>query len=125
MANIIKNAPTSIEKVNAFLADYKFKLPDGYIEFMKEANGAEIDGLTEYLQIWPLTDLFSYNSNYEIEEFAPKFFLFGSNGGETAYLFERETGHIFEMPFMEMSNDTASFKCSTFNELMSFVLGTK
>ncbi|MGJ1409065.1 hypothetical protein ACR78Z_05270 [Sphingobacterium thalpophilum] len=49
---------------------------------------------------------------------APEFFIFGSDGGDTAFAIERSTGAIFEMPFIGMSKEEAVFRSKTFTDFL-------
>lgn len=113
-----KNDPPSKKEIDTFLKAIKFKLPEGFIEFFKTSNGADIDGEEEYVMLWALTEMIELNTGYNVEEYAPEFFIFGSDGGGTAFAIERKTGHIFDMPFIGMSKEEATFKCNTFDEFL-------
>jgi len=117
---IIKNKPPTETEVKEFLSKIDFLLPNGYLEFFKNTNGAEIYSSEEYLLLCPITDLFILNEEYTVETFIPDFFLIGSDGGDTAYAIERNTGKIFEMPFIGMSKDEALFRFEDFNKLLVF-----
>jgi SMI1 / KNR4 family (SUKH-1) len=108
-----KNHPTNNE-IETFLKEVDFILPLGFIEFFKETNGADITKEEKYISLWPLTDQSLLNKDYNVEEYAPEFFIFGSDGADTAYAIERNTGHIYEMPFVGMSKEEAVFQNKTF-----------
>lgn len=114
MATIDKNIPPTKDEVEAFLKEIDFSLPLGFIDFFKEANGADINADETFILLWPLTDMVQLNKDYNVEEYAPTFFIFGSDGGDTAYAIERGTGAIFEIPFIGMSKEEAVFKSETF-----------
>lgn len=54
------------------------------------------------------------NKEYNVEEYAPEFFIFGSDGGDTAFAIEKSTGDIYEMTFIDMSKEEVVFKDKTF-----------
>lgn len=58
------------------------------------------------------------NKDYDIEIYAPEFFIFGSDGGYTAFTIEKSTGKIFEMPFIGMEKEGATFIASSFDEFL-------
>ncbi|MBL7718078.1 MAG: SMI1/KNR4 family protein [Flavipsychrobacter sp.] len=121
MGSIDKNPAPAESEVNTFLEYVNFRLPDGFMDFYKVANGAFINTEENYLHLWPLTEMVQLNVDYAVDEFAPTFFAFGSNGGDTCYLVERATGFVFEMPFIGMAEDEATFVDSNFsNFLKSF-----
>ncbi|HHV65435.1 MAG TPA: SMI1/KNR4 family protein [Peptococcaceae bacterium] len=116
--NIYKNPPPSKTDIEEFISNATFKLPAGYIEFLEESNGADICFDNTYLLLWPLTDLFFLNQEYDVEVFAPNFFLIGSDGGDTAYAISKKTGYIYEMPFIGMSSKEAILVSNDFNGLL-------
>lgn len=118
MVTIDKNSPPTNADVDFFLRGINFRLPQGFIEFYKEANGAYINTDEVYIVLWSLTELLQLNKDYKVETYAPEFFIFGSDGGDTAYAIEKETGFIFEMPFIGMSKEVAVFKSENFDKFI-------
>ena len=118
MSQIDKNDAPSENEVREFLNNMSFLLPDGFIEFYRGANGADISSAELYTVLWPLTDLFQLNIDYDVDEYAPGFFIFGSDGGDTAFTIEKVTGKIFEMPFIGMSPEEAVFLSDNFDEFL-------
>ena len=118
MATIDRKDPPTDSEVELFLNSVDFKLPPGLIDFYREANGGYIKGKKTGVGLWPLTNLIRLNKGYDVDVYAPDFFIFGSDGGGTAYAIEKETGHIWEIPFIGMSREEAVFKGSTFNEFV-------
>ena len=80
MNTIIKNDPPTSEEADSFFSNVTFKLPEGFINFFKESNGGEISTDEIYIVLWPLTEMIQLNKEYCVEEFAPEFFIFGSDG---------------------------------------------
>ena len=116
--NVDKNQPPSKADIERFISSIEFELPAGYIEFMRKSNGADISFENAYLMLWPLTDLMSLNQEYGIEEFAPDFFLIGSDGGDTAYAISKKSSSVYKIPFIGMSNEEAVLISNDFNELL-------
>jgi hypothetical protein len=119
MATIKKKDSPLTEEVNKFLKHINFQLPDGFIDFFSISNGGELYDNEICIILWPLTDMIKRNNNYRVDEYASKFFIFGSDGGDTAYCIEKKTGWIYEMPFIGMSNEEAIFKYKSFTELLN------
>ena len=117
MQTLKKKSPKP-EEVNTFLEHVDFKLPDGFIEFFMETNGAEIYNGKDCIILWPLTDMIKLNQDYNVSKYADAFFIFGSDGGDTAYSIEKKTGFIFDLPFVGMSNQDAIFKYKSFTALL-------
>lgn len=121
MTTINKNSAPSTSEIQMFLSAINFKLPIGFLDFFKDTDGAEIIGESEYCDLWRLTDMIQLNKDYEVDEYANGFFIFGSDGGDTAYCIEKSTGFIFDMPFIGMATEEATFKFENFNELLESV----
>jgi hypothetical protein len=119
MRKIDKQVAPTTDQIETFIRQIDFSLPVGFIEFFKGANGAYITTEESYISLWPLTEMFLLNEEYSVNEYAPEFFVFGSDGGDTAFAIEKSTGYIFEMPFIGMSNDEAIFKFKSFNEFIN------
>ena len=113
-----RNTPPKESEINAFLRLIDFTLPVGFIDFFNETNGADISTDNHYVVLWQLTEMIKLNKEYKVEEYAPDFFIIGSDGGDTAYAVERNTGLIFELPFIGMSKEAAILRNSTFTEFV-------
>lgn len=121
MSTIDRNTAPTTEEVEVFLKQVDFTLPEGFIEFFKEANGAEMSTEEKYFIFWALTEMMQLNKEYNVEEFAPEFFIFGSDGGDTAFAIEKSTGDIYEMPFIGMSKEDAIFRGKSFTEFIESI----
>ena len=89
-----------------FLTRLDFKLPNDYLEYMKNNNGGEGSiGKNSYLNLWSLENLFDWNKNYKVEIYAPGYFIFASDGGGTAYAFDKKEGSIVSFQFIGMLMD--------------------
>jgi len=118
MTTINRNIAPIKQEVENFLKQIDFKLPEGFIEFFKDSNGADISSDENYMVLWALTEMIQLNRDYNVDEYAPDFFIFGSNGGGTAYAVKKSTSDIYEIPFIGMSNEEAVFKNKTFSEFI-------
>ncbi|MBN8684312.1 MAG: SMI1/KNR4 family protein [Chitinophagales bacterium] len=122
MATIDRNESPMADDVKTFLEQINFVLPKGFVEFYTASNGAEISSDDNYASLWPLTDMFQLNLDYNVEEYAPEFFIFGSDGGGNAYAIEKSTSNIYMMPFIGMSKEEAVFLNSTFTAFIEMLL---
>lgn len=125
MATIDKNTESTTDEIKTFLGQIDFNLPHGFIEFFKEANGADISTDEKYIVLWTLSEMTQLNKEYNVDEYAPDFFIFGSDGGATAFAIEKNTGRIYEIPFVGMSKEEAVFKSKSFTEFIEDVLKEK
>jgi SMI1 / KNR4 family (SUKH-1) len=98
-----KNGPLHDNELASFLSQIDFTPPSDYIEFMKIHNGAE-GGIGEnaYLQLWRIEELIEANHDYEVEKYAPGFFVFASSGGGRAYAFNKQDATIMYFDFIGM-----------------------
>ncbi|WP_347066694.1 SMI1/KNR4 family protein [Flavobacterium sp. WV_118_3] len=121
MATIDRNTAPTKQEIETFLKEVDFNLPKGFMDFFKETNGADICTGKKYVLLWALTDMVELNKEYNVEEYAPEFFIFGSDGGDTAFVIEKSTGDIYEMPFIGMFKEEAVFKNKTFTEFIESI----
>lgn len=121
MQTIGKNNPPTNEDVAFFLRQINFVLPIGFINFFTESNGAYITSSENYVHLWALTDMLQLNKEYNVEEYAPEFFIFGSDGGDTAFAIEKVTGYIYEMPFIGMSKKESVLRNKSFSGFISAI----
>ena len=119
MATIKRRESTSAEEIKMFLMQINFNPPQDFIDFFKVTNGAEIFSDRNYVQLWSINYMIQLNMEYHTEEYIPEFFIFGSDGADTAFVVKKSTGEIYEMPFIGMSNDEAIFNSNTFTNFLS------
>lgn len=99
------NPPASPSLIAQSQAKFSFPLPLDYVEFLHRMNGGEgFLGEHAYVALWRVEKLSERNAGYEVTEFAPGLFLFGSNGGGEAFAFDIRTGQfrIVAVPFLGM-----------------------
>ena len=116
---IHKEPPANNTDFKLFIAMIDFKLPKGYLDFMKSSNGVEIELDNDFIILHPLTELFELNNAYNIDELLPGFFIIGSNGSENAYAVEKQSGKIFKFPMIGLDEDTLEYVCDDFEDLLN------
>ena len=114
------NEPTPEESLENIETKLNIKLPSDYILFLKEANGGEGFIGENYLILWKAEELGPYNHDYQVAEYAPGIFLFGSNGGGEAFGFDTRTHpyKIVQLPFVGMELKYAHCIADSFYELL-------
>ncbi|UYZ61205.1 SMI1/KNR4 family protein [Hymenobacter latericus] len=114
--NTAVDIPTAeIEKT---IVDIFKSPPLDYLQFMAATNGGEGSVGENYLVIWPSEEIKDLNVDYSVEEFAPGYQIFGSDGGDTAYAFDKACD-IVEFPFIGMTMDYEPTKiASSLEELL-------
>ena len=113
-----KNGPPAENSFKAFVAKIDFNVPMGYLEFMKNSDGAEGFLNDSYLILWSVEEIFDNNRDYQVEEFAPDFFIIGSNGGGETFAIEKQTGKLYMTPFITMSREDAIYKADNFEDFI-------
>jgi hypothetical protein len=125
MVRIDRNVAPTVEEIEIFFKQVDFILPEGFMNFFSETNGADISTDEKFILLWALTDMMQLNKEYSVEEYAPEFFIFGSDGGDTAFAIEKGTGYIYEMPFIGMSKEESIFRNKTFTEFVENIEPTQ
>lgn len=110
--------PTAIER---FEADSGFRLPRDYVDFLRRSDGGEgFIGPNAYVIFWRLGELEEMNKAYQVSEYAPGLFVFGSDGGGEAFAFDNRTAEkqVVSVPFVGMELELAQKMGSTFSEFL-------
>ena len=103
-----RNPPAREPELSALISRLPFDPPPGYVEFLRESDGAEGMLGESYLAIWSSSQLLKRNEEYGVAEFAPHLFLFGSDGGGEAYAFDTRANPIaiVRVPFVGFDEET-------------------
>jgi hypothetical protein len=99
------NPPASPALIARCQANLRFRLPADYVQLLQKINGGEgFMGENEYLRLWRVEELAEMDAGYNVPEFAPELFLFGSNGGGEAFAFDTRSTPplIVAVPFVTM-----------------------
>jgi hypothetical protein len=105
MAEFNSNLPISITQISQFEREVGFNLPSEYASFLLVCDGGEgFIGPNAYVIFWHLGELVEMNKAYQVDEYAPGLFLFGSDGGGEAFAFDRRQAEmpIVSVPFVGM-----------------------
>ena len=85
---------------------FNIKLPQDYIEYMKNTNGYTGMINEEYYDIWKLEEIVLRNNDYRVQEFFPNLIYFGSNGSDEALAFDKSNNMcIVTIPFIGTEED--------------------
>ena len=103
-AKFIGNPPSETAAIRQFEAKSGFRLPDDYVRFLQQTNGGEGFIGNAYIILWRMEELLEMNKAYQVTEYAPGLFLFGSDGGGEAFAFDTrsDTNPIVAVPFVGM-----------------------
>lgn len=116
-----RNGSLSDADIEAFENRIKFSLPEDYAKFMKASNGGEGPiGKYGYARFWKLEEILELNRAYQVHEYAPGLFLFGSDGGGEAFAFDTRTlpMPVVEVTFISMGHDDVIRMANTFDEFL-------
>ena len=96
------------------------KLAIEYKEFLRQQNGGEGFIGSAYVILWRVEDLLAMDESYQVHEYAPGLFLFGSDGGGEVFAFDTRTEakSIVSVPFIGMGLNEARPVASNFNEFL-------
>jgi hypothetical protein len=104
LANFNSNPPASASSIQQFQIESGLLLPDDYARFLQQVNGGEGFIGNAYVILWRVEELLEMNKIYQVDEYAPGLFLFGSDGGDEAFAFDIRTDAkpILSVPFVGM-----------------------
>lgn len=96
-------------------------LPTDFAHFLRGSNGAE--GFLRpgvYIQLFNVRDLQEINQAAAVDEFAPGFLIFGSDGQGTSYAFDyRRSGTpVLAVKDEQMSRESASVVANSFTDFI-------
>lgn len=113
------NEGIPLEAVQASVLNLGRSLPSDYLQFISEHDGGEGFVGENYLILWRIDELATFNREYEVEIYAPGILLFGSNGGGEGYGFDtRETTMpVVRVPFIGMDLRYATRVADGFSDI--------
>ncbi|MHC4400934.1 MAG: SMI1/KNR4 family protein [Planctomycetota bacterium] len=103
------------------VADAPVPLPDSYLDQLRTSNGGEGNLAVEpgWVVFWPAEEVIVNNREYQVSEYLPGFFAFGSNGGGELLAFDCRQAPPFSVvmvPFIPMEQKEAVQVAKNFNE---------
>ena len=129
LAEILKEAiwdkeePAQPESIQKLIDNAGKELPEDYLALLRYSDGGEgrLGIEPGWLQLWSSVDVLDHNKGYEIEEYIPGFFGFGSSGGGELLAFDTQSGEpckIVMIPFIPMSAKEAVVIAKDFEEFI-------
>jgi hypothetical protein len=114
------NPPAGVAVIRQFEAESRVRLPDDYAELLQQANGGEGFVGNAYVILWRVEELLEMNKAYQVAEYAPGLFLFGSDGGGEAFAFDTRSDAkpIVSVPFVGMELKLARPIASNFKAFL-------
>jgi hypothetical protein len=92
-----------------------------YLDFIAKHNGCDgAVGEDGYLRLWSLDNVIARTEGAHVAEFAPGLLLFGGDGGNEAFAFDRQDPKwpIVMVPLVGLSREDMKFVAGTFTELI-------
>lgn len=116
LASFNGNPPASAASIQQFEMEAGIQLPGSYTAFLKQMDGGEGFVGPAYLILWRVCELVEMNKAYQVSDYAPGLFLFGSDGGGEAFAFDTRSNSlpIVSVPFVGMELKLARVVASDF-----------
>jgi hypothetical protein len=120
LAKFNGNPPADPSSIPRFESEAGCRLPEDYAEFLQEVDGGEGFVGNAYAILWRVGELIEMNKAYQVADFAPGLFLFGSDGGGEAFAFDTRFGTwpIVSVPFVGMELKSARPVASNFKAFL-------
>lgn len=122
ISSLALNPPVYEAILTTFLTQIGFTPPSDYLDFMRSHNGGEGPiGENGYAGIWKMEELIEANEGYQVEVYAPGYFVFGSDMGGTAYAFNKQDKTIVAFDFIGMLSDPPAFIVADFTSFLAYL----
>ncbi len=120
------NPPASAASIEQFESKANLLLPKDYAGFLQQADGGEGFFGSAYVILWSTDELLEMNRAYQVTEYAPGLFLFGSDGGGEAFAFDTRIASqaIVSVPFVGMELKAARPIASSFIAFLEKLLNS-
>jgi hypothetical protein len=114
--------PASEREIDSARSRIGFSLLKDFLELYRHANGlsGNLEPSGEHLIVWPIGKLLEKNAAYNVSDYAPGIFIFGSNGGGEAYGFDTRQPNlpVVMIPFIGMELRYARPIAPSFTEFL-------
>lgn len=123
MSQMEKNPGAPLSTLQKVEAELGFKFPQQYADFLLESNGAEGAIGNAYLVLWSLEKIKPLNQLNEMDKSAPYLVLFGSDGGDMAFAFDKrsEVLPVVEIAYMDIGLEEPKLRGQTFLEFLEYM----
>lgn len=120
----LKESGTSEAEIERFLQRLGMKLPDDYLELLRECNGAEgFVSENAYLSLYKIEDVLGARKAYLDVGASSWLVIFGTDGAGTAYCFDArsEPMQVLEASFPCLDADPMYVRGKTFSEFLEYL----
>lgn len=110
------NPPLDATAIRRFETESGLCFPGDYVRFLQQMNGGEGFVGNAYVILWRTEELLEMNKAYQVSDYAPGLFLFGSDGGGEAFAFDTRSPAkpIVAVPFVGMDLSLARLVAQSF-----------
>src|SRR5579859_6050411 len=119
------NSGATEEAISSAEVEINFTLPEEYKIFVRRTNGGDGFLGENYLILWTVEEIPTFNKEYQVNEYAPGLILFASTGGGEAYAFDTRTAisPVVQVPFIGMDLTSAKPVAAGFAEFLAKLAG--
>jgi hypothetical protein len=119
------NEPATAAEMESFRHTCPIDLPKDYLGFIEYSNGATGSFPNgNHIILWRIERLAERNRAYEVEDYAPGIFVFGSSGGGEAYGFDtRSSMAVIQIPFVRLQLSEVEYLVPSFTEFLMALAG--
>jgi len=112
------DAPTERDYTN-FLQKIDFVIDSGFKDFIRSYDGAEgeING-EDFIILWNIEDLLALNPYYKGIDECKNLFFFGTDGSNLGFAFDKKTGFVVSIDFLEIAQKEPNKMASSFGEFL-------
>jgi hypothetical protein len=107
--------------IKQLIAKSGLDLPQTYLDFLRKQNDYVLELEAGRFEIYAAEDVIQANEDLQVEEFLPKFFIFGGDGSNELIAFDtRETQpwKIYMIPMIVMSEEDAVVIANSFESFI-------
>lgn len=112
--------PPQRSEIDILMKKLDFPIDTDFLQFIEQHDGAEgFLSHSNFVLFWNLEDLVSLNPYYPEVEASKQLFFIGSDGSNFGYAFNKNTGQIVGIDFMEIGRVEPKILASSFFEFLS------
>jgi len=120
MTKLNKNPPPNPDQLSNLINKIDFAIGNDYWDFIKNHDGAEgFLNDTNFIQLWGIDNLIALNPYYPNDPTCEELFFFGTNGSNLGYAFDKKTGGIISLDFIDIGVENPTATASSFTELIN------
>lgn len=122
LKNLSKNEIPSQSLYEKLLNKIDFNIDKEYLDFISKYNGAEGEmGTEKYISLWNIENILSLNPYYEDVEECLNLFFFGTDGSNYGYAFDKITGKVVGIDFLNIGNSDPNIITNSFKNFLTFL----